>query len=85
MQSKSRPLDDITNLFTNAAGAIKGVGDEVKSMGRAQADRLIADMDLVTREEFAVLKTMLTSLQEDNAALTKKVASLEKKLKSAKK
>jgi len=37
MQSKSRPLDDLTNLMTNAVGAVKGVGDEVKAIGRSQA------------------------------------------------
>ena len=59
MQSKSRPFDDISNLLTNAAGAIKGVGDEVKAMGRSQAEKLIADMDLVNRDEFEVLKARL--------------------------
>ena len=59
MQSKSRPLDDVTNLLTNAAGAFKGLGDEVKAMGRSQGEKFIADMDLVSREEFDVLKARL--------------------------
>jgi len=45
--------------MTNAVGAIKGVGDEVKAMGRSQAEKLVQDMDLVTREEFDVLKARL--------------------------
>ncbi len=85
MQTKSRPLDDITNLFTNAAGAIKGVGDEVKAMGRAQAERMVSEMDLVTRDEFEVLKAMMSKVQDENAVLNKKVMALEKKLKSIKK
>lgn len=59
MQSKSRPLDDLSNLLTNAVGAVKGVGDEVKAMGRSQAEKFVADMDLVSREEFDVLKARL--------------------------
>ena len=59
MQSKSRPLDDISNLLTNAVGAVKGVGDEVKAVGRSQAEKFIADMDLVSRDEFEVLKARL--------------------------
>jgi hypothetical protein len=43
MQSKSRPLDDLTNLATNAVGALKGVGDEMKAMGRSQAEKIVAD------------------------------------------
>lgn len=85
MQSKSKPLDDLTNLMTNAVGAVKGVGDEVKAMGRAQAERLIADMDLVSRDEFEVLKEMLLEVKSENDVMKKKVMALEKTLKSLKK
>ena len=69
MQSKSRPFDDISNLLTNAAGAIKGVGDEVKAKGRSQAEKLIADMDLVSRDEFEVLKARLDAALAEIEAL----------------
>jgi len=82
MQSKSRPLDDLTNLVTNAAGALKGVGDEVKAMGRSQAERLVSEMDLVGRDEFEVLKEMLMASRADVEALTKKVKTLEAQLKA---
>ena len=59
MSGKNKPLDDLSNLMTNAVGAIKGVGDEVKAMGRSQAEKLVQDMDLVSREEFNVLKARL--------------------------
>jgi len=59
MQSKSRPLDDLSNFITNAAGALKGVGDEVKAMTRSQAEKFIADMDLVSRDEHEILKARL--------------------------
>jgi len=56
---KNKPLDDLSNLMTNAVGAIKGVGDEVKAMGRSQAEKFVQEMDLVSREEFDVLKARL--------------------------
>lgn len=56
---RNKPLDDLSNLMTNAVGAIKGVGDEVKAMGRSQAEKFVQEMDLVTREEFDVLKARL--------------------------
>ena len=59
MQSKSKPLEDLSNLMANAVGAAKGVGDEIKAMTRSQAEKFIADMDLVTRDEFDVLKARL--------------------------
>lgn len=81
MQSKSRPLDDLTNLMTNAVGAVKGVGDEVKAIGRSQAERMIADLDLVGRDEFEVLKTMFEKSQTEVEALRKEVKSLKAALK----
>ena len=61
MTGKNKPLDDLSNLMTNAVGAIKGVGDEVKAMGRSQAEKFVQDMDLVSREEFDVLKARLNA------------------------
>lgn len=81
MQSKSRPLDDLTNLMTNAVGAVKGVGDEVKAIGRSQAERMIADLDLVGRDEFEVLKAMFEKSQTETEALRKEVKSLKTALK----
>jgi len=78
MQSKSRPLDDLTNLMTNAVGAVKGVGDEVKAIGRSQAERIIADLDLVGRDEFEILKDMFENSQAEIEALKKEVTKLKK-------
>lgn len=83
MQSKSRPLDDITNLMTNAVGAMKGVGDEVKAMGRSQAEKIVADLDLVGRDEFEVLKEQLFKSQDEVTKLSKEVKSLKAALKKA--
>ena len=79
MQSKSRPLDDISNLLTNAVGAVKGVGDEVKAVGRSQAEKMIAEMDLVSRDEFEVLKARLDSLQAENEVLRAEIKALKPK------
>ncbi len=85
MQNRSGPLDDITNLFTNAVGAVKGVGDEVKAMGRSRAEQMVSDLDLITRDEFEVLKALMEKSQAENEALRKKIAKLEKDVKSLKK
>lgn len=84
MQNRSGPLDDITNLFTNAVGAVKGVGDEVKAMGRSRAEQVVADLDLITRDEFEILKASMEKIRSDNDALKKKVAKLEKDIKALK-
>jgi len=58
-------MEDISNFITNAAGALKGVGDEVKAMTRSQAEKFIADMDLVSRDEHEVLKARLDKVSQN--------------------
>ncbi len=78
MQTRSPILDDLADIMTSAAGAVSGVGEEVKAAFRAQADRFIADMDLVSREEFDALKTLCQKLAADNEALRARIDALEK-------
>lgn len=72
MQSRNKPLADISNLMANAVGAAKGVGDELKAVTRSQAETFIADMDLVSRDEFDVLKARLDAALEEIEALKAK-------------
>ena len=79
---RSRAFDDLANLAANAAGALKGVGDEVRAVGRARAEKMVADLDLVTREEFNVLKARLDAQAEEIAALKAQLASKSSRAKS---
>lgn len=77
MQTKSPAFDDLANLMTNAFGAVKGVGDEVKAAGRARAESFIADMDLVSRDEFETVKMMAANAQLEIATLKAEIAKLK--------
>ncbi len=83
MQTKSPPFEDLANLMTNAFGAAKGVSDEVRAAARARADRIIADMDLVSRDEFETIKIMVVNGQEEIAKLKAEIAALRKAAKAA--
>jgi BMFP domain-containing protein YqiC len=76
-QTQNRVLDEIAKLFTNAAGAAQGVRQEVETVIRSQAERLVADLDLVPREEFEVVRAMASLAREENEALKFRVAALE--------
>jgi len=78
MTSKSPLFDDFANLMTNAAGAAKSAGEEFQAVVRAQMDRVIADMDLVGRDEFEAIKTAALEAQAEAAALRERVEALEK-------
>lgn len=85
MQSKSTVVDDLSNLLTNAVGAAKGVGDELKAASRARLDGIVADMDLVGREEFDVLKEMVSNLSVENEKMSKTIAALKRDIAKLKK
>ena len=55
---QNRIFDELAKLMTDAAGAAQGVRREVESAFRAQAERMIASMDLVQREEFDAVREM---------------------------
>lgn len=76
----SSVFDDIARLMTGAMGVAQGVGDEAKSFVRSQADRFVAEMDLVTREEFEVAKQMAADARAEADALRARVEALEKLL-----
>lgn len=83
MQNKSRHLNDLTNLATNAVGALKGLREEMKAIGRSQAEKTLADLDVVGRDEFEVLKMQMLQSLEEFAKLTKEVNLLKVALEKA--
>ena len=76
-QTQNRVLDEIARMFTNAAGAAQGVRQEVETVIRSQAERLVADLDLVPREEFEVVRAMAALAREENETLKARIEVLE--------
>lgn len=80
MQTQSPFFDDLAKLMTEAAGAADGVRREAETIVKSQFQRLAAEMDLVTREEFDAVKDMARAAREENEALKARLAALEKAL-----
>ena len=72
--------DQFARLMNDAAGVAQGVRREVDSVMRTQAERILADMDVVHREEFEAVKEMARLAREENEALKARIAALEAKL-----
>lgn len=64
MQTSNRIIDDITRLATGAAGALSGAKGEVEDLVKQRLERLIAEMDVVTREEFDAVAQMAAKARE---------------------
>ena len=77
MQVDNRFLDDLARVANGAVGALSGVREEVEAMVRQRAERLLADMDLVTREEFEAVKAVAAKARLEQEALEDRVATLE--------
>jgi BMFP domain-containing protein YqiC len=69
MQTQNPILDEIAKLTTAAVGLAQAAGDEAKAAFRSQTDRLVAEMDLVRREDYDALKTEVAALRAEVEAL----------------
>jgi BMFP domain-containing protein YqiC len=76
-QTSNRFLDDLARLATDAVGAAQGVRREVETVVRSQAERLIKDMDVATREEVEVLRELVLALRAENEQLSARLKALE--------
>jgi BMFP domain-containing protein YqiC len=80
MQTKNPFLDDFARLMTNAAGAAQGMGEELQAVIRAQAERFVADMDLVRRDEYEAMKELAETAATRAEAAEERLAALETRL-----
>jgi BMFP domain-containing protein YqiC len=81
-QTRSRFFDDLSRLMTDAAGLAEGARREVDTAIRGQLERLLAGMDVVTREEFEAARDTAARARAESDSLRERVAALEAKLDS---
>lgn len=84
MQTENRIFDDFAKMAGGALGALTGLRQEIEARIREQLDRLIASMDLVTREEFEAVKAMAAKARSEQERLQARLAALEKEAKPTK-
>lgn len=81
MNSGSNPiLDNLSRMMTDAAGVATGMRREAETVFKSQIERLIRDMDVVTREEFNAVRAMAVLAREENEKLHARIAELEAKI-----
>ena len=76
-ETRGRMFDDFSKLMSDAAEMAHGVRKEAESVMRAQAEKFLASMDVVSREEFEATKAMAVKAREENERLEKRIADLE--------
>lgn len=82
-QTSNRLFDEMARLMGDAASVAQGVRREAETAFKTQIERFVADMDLVKREEFDVVRELASKARSENAALRKRIDELEKRLDAA--
>ena len=75
MQTQNPFLDEMAKLTTAAMGIAQAAGEEAKAAFRAQADRVVAEFDLVRRDDLDALKAEIAALRAEIAQLKGEAAS----------
>jgi BMFP domain-containing protein YqiC len=79
-QTSNRFFDEMARLMNDAASVAQGVRREAENAFRAQMERFVADLDLVKREDFDVVREMASKARAENEELKRRIAELEKAL-----
>lgn len=80
MQSQNRLFDDLARVFGGAAGVASDVRAEAEGRLRTHLEKMLAGMDLVTREEYEVVEAMAAKARAEQEDLAERVAALEARL-----
>ena len=82
-QPGGRIFDDFSRLMTDASGFASGMRREVETVVRGQVERLLAAMDVVSRDEHEAVKSMAALARDENERLERRIVELERKLGTA--
>ena len=80
MQTENRLLDDLARMANGALNTLSGVREEIESRVRERVERMLADMDMVPREEFDAVKAVAQKARSEQEDLAAKIAELERRI-----
>jgi BMFP domain-containing protein YqiC len=80
MQTENRLLDDLARMANGALNTLSGLREEIESRVRERVERMLADMDMVPREEFDAVKAMAQKARAEQEDLAARVAELEQRV-----
>ena len=80
MQTRNRLLGDVARVANGAAGVATGMRDEIESIVQQRIERVLSRLNLVTREEFEVVKELAAKARQEQEALQKRLNEIDKEL-----
>jgi BMFP domain-containing protein YqiC len=79
MSQSSKLFDELGKLMNNAAGVADGARREIETVVKSQLERLVADMDLVKREDYDALRELVQVQSGELKALKAELDALKAK------
>jgi len=83
MPFDTKLIDDLVRVATGAFGAVAGVREEARTRLREQFEHVLSRLDVVTREEFEIVRALAQRAREEQELLADRVAALEAAAKPA--
>ena len=65
MQTSNRFFDDIAKMANGAASAVTGVKGDIEGMARRRLEKMLAEQNLVSRDEFEAVKQMAAKARSE--------------------
>jgi len=73
-------LDDLVRVASGAVGTVVGLRDEAGLQMRERFDRVLAKSEMVSREEFEIVREMASIARSEQEELAERLSGLEAKL-----
>jgi BMFP domain-containing protein YqiC len=80
MQTENRLLDDLARMANGALNTLSGLREEIESRVRERVERMLADIDMVPREEFEAVRAMAQKARAAQEDLAARVDELERRI-----
>lgn len=78
MQKNNSFFEDMAKVAGSAASTMLEMRHEVERVVHSQMEQIVQKMNLVSREEFDVVREMAQKAREENEALRQELAALKK-------
>ena len=82
--NKGNTRKHLSNIASGIFSSLEGVRNHSKQIIKSKVKANLKNLDLVNREEFEEIKSMIIKTREQNSILEAKIKTLEKKLRKGK-
>lgn len=84
MQTDNRIFDDFARMAGGALNALTGLKTEIETLMRQQLESFMANMNLVSREEFEAVQALAAKARDEQETLAARLVALEAELEALK-